>query len=93
MIDYENGFEACSESKAMWLEDPVAEQDDRAAFVRNVGRLAAQTREGVVKVEYSPETATETELAIIHYKGGTTKEINIRADSYSAIVRDIFKYI
>ena len=87
MISYD-----CSESKAMFYDDEAA-QLDRATFVRNVGALASQTREGVVSIEYAPETMNDTELAVIHYKNGHTKLVNIRADSYSAIVRDIFKQL
>lgn len=82
----------CNETKAMFLDDEGA-MLDRADFVRNVGALASQTREGVTSIEYAPETENETELAIIHYKNGHTKLVNIRADSYSAIVRDIFKQL
>ena len=80
----------CNETKAMFLDDDAA-LADRADFVRNVGALAAQTREGVECIEYAPESENETELAVIHYKGGAVKCINIRCNSYSAIVRDIFK--
>lgn len=82
----------CNESKAMFYDDEAA-QIDRADFVRNVGALASQTREGVVSIEYALESMNDTELAVIHYKNGYTKLVNIRADSYSAIVRDIFKQI
>ena len=55
----------CSETKAMFLDEEGA-MYDRADFVRNVGALASQTREGVVKIEYAPETENETEYAVIH---------------------------
>lgn len=93
MTDYENGFEECSETKAMFLEDAAAELDDRAAFVRNCGRLAAQTREGVKAIEYIPAKIAGFEAAKIIYKKGEPKLININHDSYTAIVRDIFKFI
>lgn len=82
----------CNETKAMFKDDEAA-LADRADFVRNVGALASQTREGVTSIEYAPETENETELAVIHYKSGATKLVNIRANSYSAIVRDIFKQL
>lgn len=93
MTDYENNFEMCSEAKAMWLEDLAAELDDRAAFVRNVGRLAAQTREGVKKIEYIPGNDRDCEQAEIIYNGNYSERVNIRHCSYSAIVREIFKHI
>lgn len=82
----------CSETKAMFMDDEAA-LADREDFVRNVGSLASQTREGVVSIDYLPETENETELAVINFKGGAKKYINIRCNSYSAIVRDIFKNI
>ncbi|MBP5379233.1 MAG: hypothetical protein J6Y64_06805 [Ruminococcus sp.] len=82
----------CNETKAMLLDDEGA-MLDRADFVRNVGALASQTREGVISIEYAPETVNETEFAVIHYKGGATKLVNIRHNSYAAIVRDIFKQL
>lgn len=83
-------MKSCSETKAMFMDEEAAIAD-RAAFVGNVGILAAQTREGVEFITYCPETATETELAVIHYKNGAVKNVNIRCNSYSAIVQDIFK--
>ena len=82
----------CNETKAMFMNDEAA-LADREGFVRNVGSLASQTREGVVSIDYLPETESETELAVINFKGGAKKYINIRCNSYSAIVRDIFKNI
>lgn len=82
----------CNETKAMFYDNDAAIAD-RADFVRNVGSLASQTREGVVSIDYLPETESETELAVINFKGGAKKYINIRCNSYSAIVRDIFKNI
>lgn len=90
MIDYEKGFEECSETQAMFLEDAAAELDDRAAFVRNCGRLAAQTREGVKSVELIPGI---NEYAEITYKNDYKKRVNISACSYSAIVQEIFSHI
>ena len=93
MTDYENDFEMCSESKAMWLEDLAAALDDRAAFVRNVGRLAAQTREGVKSIELIPGIDHKNEYAEITYKNRYKKRVNIECCSYTAIVREIFKHI
>ena len=80
----------CDENKAMFAGDQ-ASQIDRRHFVDNVGRLAAQTRAGVKKIEYIKND--DEELAKIVYDGGGERFINIHADSYTAIVRDIFKYI
>lgn len=88
MSDYAD-FERANENGSMF--DPEDEQiEDRARFVRNVGRLAAQTREGVKRIDY---IGGELEIARIIYRKGSHQDINITHDSYSAIVRDIFKYI
>lgn len=76
----------------MFYDDEAA-QSDRADFVRNVGALASQTREGIVSIEYAPESMNETELAVIHYKNGAIKKVNIGHNSYAAIVRDIFSQL
>lgn len=71
------------------LEDRAAIYADRSDFVHNVGVLASQTREKVKRI-YLKKMDNE-ELAVIEFEGGYTKEVNIYADSYSAIVRDIFQ--
>ena len=77
--------------KAAFLADRKVAHRDRDLFVENVGKLAAQTRAGVEKIE-RVHTGQE-ELAVIYYIGGGKKYVNINADSYTAIVRDIFRYI
>ena len=79
-----------NESAAMFY-GPDSAAADRSLFVENVGRLAAQTRAGVEKIERI--TDDEQEFAKITYRGGGERWINIHADSYTAIVRDIFKQI
>lgn len=83
-------MEYANETLAMFANEELA-QSDRDQFVRNVGILAAQTRAGVEKIERIRRA--DEELAAITYKGGAVRYINIHADSYTAIVRDIFKYI
>lgn len=79
-----------NETLAMFADEEQA-QRDRDLFVQNVGILAAQTRVGVEKIERIRRG--NEELAAITYKGGAVRYINIHADSYTAIVRDVFKYI
>lgn len=79
------------ENNTMFSEDLAVIDADRRDFVHNVGVLASQTRERVEKIEYYHKD--ELELAIITFKGGSTKEVNITHNSWAAIVRDIFKYI
>ena len=79
-----------NETLAMFADEELA-QRDRDQFVENVGKLAVQTRAGVEKIER--KRTDDEELAVIHYKGGGKRYVNIHADSYTAIVRDIFKNI
>lgn len=79
-----------NENAAMFY-GPDSAAADRALFVENVGQLAAQTRAGVEKIERIAEG--DEEYAKITYRGGGERWINIHADSYTAIVRDIFKQI
>lgn len=79
------------ENNTMFSENLAVIDADRRDFVHNVGVLASQTRERVEKIEYYHKD--ELELAIITFKGGSTKEVNISHNSWSAIVRDIFKHI
>lgn len=75
----------------MFTEDEAVIYADRRDFVENVGILASQTREGVERIEYIKDDGCE--LAKIVYKKGKEKYVNINHDSFSAIVRDIFKHI
>lgn len=79
------------ENRTMFTEDCAVIYADRRDFVENVGILAAQTREGVDHIEYIKED--DIELAKIVYKKGHERYVNINHDSFSAIVRDIFKHI
>ena len=92
-MDYKDkGFiENISETKSLFLEDSAVEVEDRCNFVHNAGVLASQTREGVDHIEYYK--CDDIELAVIVFKCGHRVNVNIRHDSYSAIVRDIFKNI
>lgn len=80
------------ENNTMFTEDEAVIYADRRDFVENVGILASQTREGVERIEYIKED--DLELAKIVYKRDSKeKYVNINHDSFSAIVRDIFKHI
>ena len=91
MKDYEyNILENANEAAMMFADDADA-IEDRGRFIRNVGRLAAQTREGVKRLDYLG--GDHPELVRIVYKDGHRKELDISCDSYAAIVKDIFKHI
>ena len=64
---------------------------DRELFVRNLGWLLSQTRDGLVSCELINAEQPD-EHVLITYKGGYQKKINTHLDSYAAIVRDVAKY-
>ena len=67
------------------------EQDvifDREQFVRNLGDLLSQTRDGVVSCELI-NAEQPGEHVLVTYKGGGTRKIGTYMDSYAAIVRDV----
>lgn len=60
---------------------------DRGLFVKNLGWLLSQTRDGVVGCEYD----AKNDVVIIQYIGGQRRIVNIALDSYGAIIRDVAK--
>lgn len=77
-----------SETKA-WNMDEEDALVDREAFVHNLGVLLTQTREDVVKCELIDRGDT----VVITFKGGGTRAVNVHADSYAAIIRDVMKQV
>lgn len=77
-----------SETKAWDLDEEDA-LVDREAFVHNLGVLLTQTREDVVKCELVDRGDT----VVITFKGGGTCTVNVHADSYAAIIRDVMKQV
>lgn len=65
--------------------------DDRRLFVRNLGWLLSQTRCGVVSCEL--HTDQDREYVIARYDHGGKREIDVTADSYLAIIRDVTKRV
>ena len=65
--------------------------DDRRLFVRNLGWLLSQTRCGVVSCELY--TDQDREYVIAWYDHGGKRDIDVTADSYLAIVRDVAKRV
>lgn len=66
-----------------------AQERDKARFVSNLAALLRQTREGVADLALSENGDAVTIL----FRGGGTRQVNIRHDSYLAIVRDVAKAI
>lgn len=77
-----------SETKA-WNMDEEDALVDREAFVHNLGVLLTQTREDVVKCELIDRGDT----VVITFKGGGKRAVNVHADSYAAIIRDVMKQV
>lgn len=70
------------------------EQDaifDREQFVRNLGWLLSQTRDGVLGCDLI-NAEQPGEHVLVTYKGGGTRKIGTYMDSYAAIVRDVAKH-
>ena len=63
--------------------------DDRRLFVRNLGWLLSQTRCGVVSCGLYGDQ--NREYVIVRYDHGGKREIDVTADSYLAIIRDVTK--
>ena len=63
---------------------------DREQFVRNLGKLLSQTRDGVVSCELI-DAEQPTEHVLVVYKNGCKRRIGVYMDSYAAIVRDVAK--
>ena len=61
---------------------------DREQFVRNLGDLLSQTRDGVVSCELV-NAEQPGEYVLVTYKGGGTRKIGTYMDSYAAIIRDV----
>lgn len=74
-----------------WDKGKDAQQYDRHLFVRNLGWLLSQTRRCVatcvlVKQDHS-------EVVVVYYKSGGTREIDVTGDSYLAIAKDVTKRV
>lgn len=65
--------------------------DDRRLFVRNLGWLLSQTRCGVASCELY--TDQDREYVIARYDHGGKREIDVTADSYLAIIKDVTKRV
>lgn len=82
-------MERANESMAMFMDEQDAIRD-REQFVKNLGWLLSQTRDGVVSCELI-DAEKPTEHVLVTYRGGGTRRICVHMDSYAAIVRDVAK--
>lgn len=78
-----------NETAAAFMSDEDAIRD-REQFVRNLGELLSQTRDGVVSCELI-DAEKPTEHVLVTYRGGGTRRIGTYIDSYAAIIRDVAK--
>jgi hypothetical protein len=80
-------LEDANETLAMFYSEEMALKD-RKTFVKNLGKLASQTRDGVAGM-----VLDDDENVIIYFKRGGEHRVNVRMDSYAAIIRDVAKHI
>lgn len=82
-------MDRANETKAAFMteEDAIC---DREQFVRNLGDLLSQTRDGVVSCELI-DAEKPTEHVVVTYRNGYKKKIGTYMDSYAAIIRDVAK--
>lgn len=76
-----------NETAAAFMNEEDAIRD-REQFVRNLGWLLSQTRDGVLGCDLINAEQPD-EFVFVTYKGGGTRKINTHVDSYAAIVRDV----
>lgn len=74
-----------NETLMMSCDDKETILEDREAFIENLGWLLSQTREGIVGCEMSDNGDTVTVIP----KHGYPYKVNIRHDSYLAIIQDV----
>lgn len=88
---YEDGtivqLEIANET-AMMYADKEANHQDKETFVRNLGWLLSQTREQVDRCYLDEE-----EHVHIVFRGGSERKVNVKHDSYAAIIRDVAKAV
>ena len=84
--DRETAGRIADEKAAAYMEDADAKAD-RMLFVRNLGWVLSQTREGVITCELD-----NNEVVTVYFTGGK-KKVNVECDSYTAIIRDVLKVI
>lgn len=77
--------EIANETKMMFANDE-ANQHDKEVFVRNLGWLLCQTREKVERCYLDEE-----EQVHVVFRGGSERTVNVKHDSYAAIIRDVAK--
>jgi hypothetical protein len=72
---------------AMMFASEEEDRADRKLFVQNLGWLLSQTRDGVTGCYLGLHG--DDDIVTVCYRGGYTREVNVKADSYAAIIRDV----
>ena len=67
---------------------PTQKREDRELFVRNLGELLSQTREGITRAWLD-----DTDVVHIIYRNGHEDLANVKWDSYMAIIKDVVRSI
>lgn len=80
-------MERANETAAAFMSDEDMIRD-REQFVRNLGDLLSQTRDGVLGCDLI-NAEQPGEHVLVTYKGGGTRKIGTYMDSYAAIIRDV----
>lgn len=68
--------------------DEKAAKADRKLFVRFLGELLSMTRMGVISAKLDDD-----EIVTVMYEDGSARKVNVEADSYIAIIRDVVKRV
>ena len=79
--------EIANETKMMFANEEE-NQHDKEIFVRNLGWLLSQTREKVERCYLDKEDQVH-----VVFRGGSERTVNVKQDSYAAIIRDVTKVL
>lgn len=82
MIIFDTHEEPEKRPEELFFEDFEA----RRRFVDNLGALLSQTRSEVLSA-----TLDEHDIVTVTFSGGHAKRVNVTADSYTAIIRDVLE--
>lgn len=85
LAEIKNKMETANEAKMMFASDEE-NQHDKEIFVRNLGWLLSQTREQVERCYLDEE-----EQVHVVFRCGSERTVNVKYDSYAAIIRDVSK--
>lgn len=85
LAEIKKEMEIANETKMMFANEEE-NQYDKEIFVRNLGWLLSQTREQVERCYLDKD-----EQVHVVFRGGSERTVNVKHDSYAAIIRDVTK--